>query len=144
MTLYLETSALLRAAVLHQAEVVARMRSATAWVTSALTLVECERTLIAMMHAKRLSRPARARAHGYLREVVWRTEVSELDGAVLDRAGQLFPVEPVRTLDGLHLAAILRWAELGPLEVLTCDARIKENAAALGLPVAFFPDEPRR
>ncbi len=144
MTLYLETSALLRAAVLHQADVIARMSSATAWATSALTLVECERALATMAHGKRLTRPARAHAHAWLREVVWRVDVSELDNAQLDRAGQPFPVEPVRTIDGLHLAAILRWAELGPLEVLTCDARIKQNAEAFGLPVAFFPDEPRK
>lgn len=143
MTLYLETSALLRAALLGQPEVVTCMGSAGTWVTSALTLVECERTLIALLHGKRISRSQRARAHAYLREVVWRTEVSELDGAMFDRAGLPFPVEPVRTLDAIHLAAILRWAELGPLAVLTCDSRIKDNAEAIGLKVSFFPEGPR-
>ena len=33
-------------------------------------------------------------------------------------------------------------AEEGPLEVLTCDARIKQNAEAIGLTVAWFPDQP--
>lgn len=143
MNLYLETSALLRAAILDQAEVVACMNAATTWSTSALTLLECERALISMLHTKRLSRSQGVRAHAYLREVIWRTEVSELDPAVFDRAGQTFPHEPVRTLDALHLAAIIRWAELGPLEVLTCDHRVKQNAEALGLSVAYFPDEPR-
>ncbi len=142
MNLYLETSALLRAAILEQDEVIARMESARSWVTSSLTLVECERSLVAMLHRKQISRSMRAKAHAYLREVVWLTEVSELDGRILDRAGQPFPVEPVRALDGLHLAAILGWAELGPVEVLTCDSRIKQNAEAFGLPVAYFPEEP--
>lgn len=143
MTLYLETSALLRAALLDQADVIARMSSASTWVTSALTLLECERALVSMLHTRRISRGQRARAHAYLREVVWRTDVSELDGATFDRAGQPFPVEPVRTLDGLHLSAIIRWADLGPLEVLTCDSRVKQNAEAIGLTVSYFPDEPR-
>jgi hypothetical protein len=142
LTLYLETSALLRAALLAQPEVIARMDAVEHWSTSTLTLVECERTLVAMAHGKRLTRGARSRAHAWLREVVWRTDVSELDAAMFDRAGQAFPVEPVRTLDGLHLAAILRWAELGPVEVLTCDLRVKQNAEALGLTVSFFPDQP--
>jgi hypothetical protein len=143
VTLYLETSALLRAALLGQSEVIERMKAAGAWATAALTLVECERTLIALRHAKRISRPQRARAHAYLREVIWRTDVSELDAATFERAGQPFPVEPVRTLDGIHLAAIIRWAALGPLEVLTCDSRIKDNAEAIGLEVSYFPEEPR-
>lgn len=142
MTLYLETSALLRAALLAQVDVLARMSAANAWATSALTLVECERALISMLGTKRISSRQRARAHAYLREIIWRTDVSELDGAILDRASQPFPVEPVRTLDGIHLAAIERWAELGPLEVLTCDTRVKDNVEAIGLTVAYFPDEP--
>ena len=142
MILYLETSALLRLALLKQSEVVARMDAVRAWVTSALTLIECERTLIGMVHAKRITRSARGKAHAILREVVWRTDVSELDGAMFDRAGQPFPVEPVRTLDALHLASIMRWAERGPIEVLTCDLKVKQNAEALGLPVSYFPDEP--
>ena len=142
MSLYLETSALLRAAILEQREVVDRMELFKVWVTSALTLVECERSLVAMLHRKQISRTRRAKAHAYLREVVWHTDVSELDGTILDRAGQPFPVEPVRSLDGLHLAAILKWAELGPVEVLTCDSRVKQNAEALGLPVSYFPVEP--
>jgi hypothetical protein len=141
MRLYLETSALLRAAILEQHEVIRRMESVENWVTSSLTLVECERSLVAMLHRRQISRSMRAKAHGYLREVVWHTEVSELDG-ILDRAGQPFPVEPVRALDGLHLAAILGWAELGPVEVLTCDSRVKQNAEALGLAVSYFPEEP--
>lgn len=142
MKLYLETSALLRAALQQQREVTECMRRATAWVTSALTLIECERTLVSMLHARRVSRAQSARAHAYLRDVVWRTDVSELDASVLERAGQPFPVEPVRSLDGLHLASILRWSEQGPLDAVTSDARVNDNATALGITVWYFPLEP--
>jgi hypothetical protein len=142
--LYLETSALLRSAIQGQEQVAARMEQIQSWVTSALTLIECERSLIAMGHRKTLTRRDAAKALAYLREVIWRTEVSDLDGSLFERVVQPFPAEPVRTLDGLHLAAILRWAELGPLEVLTCDHRVKVNAEAFGLPVSYFPEEPKR
>jgi hypothetical protein len=92
---------------------------------------------------KRISPAGIARAHAYLRAIAWRTEASELDQAIFDRVIQRFPVEPVRTLDALHLASILRWAEQGPLEVLTCDERVMLNARAFGLAVSYFPIEPK-
>lgn len=142
MSLYLETSALVRAAIYAQPDVVERMEAADTWVTSALTLLECERALITMPSRKRLTRAGVARAHAFLREVAWTTEISELDQGLFDRVTRQFPVEPVRTLDALHLATILRWAERGPVEVLTCDQRVRLNAEAFGFPVFFFPAEP--
>lgn len=142
MKLYLETSALLRAALQQQREVIECMRRATAWVTSALTLLECERTLVNMLHARRISRSQSSRAHAYLRDVVWRTDISEVDAGVLERAGQPFPVEPVRSLDGIHVASILRLSEQGPLEALTSDRRVNDNATSLGFTVWYYPLEP--
>lgn len=142
MNLYLETSALLRAAIHAQADVVERMEAADSWVTSALTLLECERALVTMPARKSLTRAGIARAHAFLREVAWTTSISELDEGLFERVAQQFPVEPVRTLDALHLATILRWSERGPIEVLTCDQRVKLNAEAFGLPVFFCPAEP--
>ena len=46
------------------------------------------------------------------------------------------PREPVRTLDALHLATVLRVAEFRPgLDVLSFDRRIRANAAAPGFGV---------
>jgi hypothetical protein len=57
-----------------------------------------------------------------------------LTADVLTRAGQAFPIEPVRTLDAIHLATALAFAEALPdLRMLTLDRRILDNAAALGL-----------
>ena len=141
--LYLETSALLRAAVERQAEVLERMQKKPSWVTSALTLVECERAIFWMQQRKTMSTRRRADAMSFQRDVTWRTEVSEIDAAIFERTVQPFPVEPVRTLDGMHLASILRWAETGPVEVMTCDQRVMRNAKQLGLAVSYFPVEPR-
>ena len=44
---------------------------------------------------------------------------------------------PFRTLDALHLAAALEFqAALGALAMLSLDALIRENAAALGMDLA--------
>ena len=58
----------------------------------------------------------------------------ELSDPVLERAKQRFPVEPVRTLDALHLATASRFREaLGRVTVLSLDERIRGNAPGLGL-----------
>lgn len=51
----------------------------------------------------------------------------------MERARRPFPVEPIRTLDALHLASALvaRSAEAG-LMLLTLDQRVRENAQRLG------------
>jgi predicted nucleic acid-binding protein len=54
----------------------------------------------------------------------------------VERARRPFPLEPIRTLDALHLAAALHFQhELLGLTVLSLDARVRQNAEALGLPV---------
>jgi len=55
---------------------------------------------------------------------------------VLSRARQAFPVEPVRTLDALHLASVLAWDQaIDRLTVVSCDDRVRSNALALGFDV---------
>ncbi len=55
---------------------------------------------------------------------------------MLDRVRRPFPVEPIRTLDALHLATAERLGEPPPLvTIVTRDARVGENAKALGYPV---------
>lgn len=60
----------------------------------------------------------------------------QLTDEIIDRSSQPFPIEPVRTLDALHLssALVLRTA-LSNLRVLSFDSRVRENAIALGLPL---------
>jgi len=57
--------------------------------------------------------------------------------AVLLRAGRPFPIEPVRTLDAIHLATLETLGDTPQLiSVITRDARVRENARALGYVVA--------
>jgi predicted nucleic acid-binding protein len=52
---------------------------------------------------------------------------------VLVRVGKPFPVEPVRTLDAIHLATAAALAdEPQLLTILTRDERIRANASVIG------------
>jgi len=56
---------------------------------------------------------------------------------VLARARRPFPVEPIRTLDAVHLATTELLGEAPQfVTILTRDARVRENARALGYVVA--------
>ena len=58
----------------------------------------------------------------------------EVSAAVRRRAGHAFPVEPVPTLDAIHLASALELLALyQDLEILSLDRRINENLEPLGL-----------
>ena len=64
----------------------------------------------------------------------------ELDGDVMERAKLPFKIEPVRTLDALHLASIeLLARKMGWLIVVACDDRVRQNALALGFNVLPAP-----
>jgi len=56
---------------------------------------------------------------------------------VLERAGRPFPIEPIRTLDAIHLATIELMGETPQLvTVVTRDKRVASNARALGHAIA--------
>ena len=57
-----------------------------------------------------------------------------IDEAVVERASEPFPVEPVRSPDAIHLATAMEYKKLYPqLEVTTKDKRISGNLGPLGL-----------
>jgi hypothetical protein len=52
---------------------------------------------------------------------------------VLDRVRRPFPVEPIRTLDAVHLATAELLGESPPLvTIVTRDDRVRKNAESLG------------
>jgi predicted nucleic acid-binding protein len=94
-------------------------------VTSSLTLAEAARAIL------------RARATGRLSEAdERRCDLVTVTDDVLARAGRPFPVEPIRTLDAVHLATTEALGEPPALvTVVTRDARVRDNARALGYAV---------
>ena len=113
------------------------LRDAERVVASRLSIVETRRTLT-RLEAEKAPRGGRiARAHDELAKAINSWTVMEMTDEVLARVEGRFPKEPVRTLDAIHLATAHRFHELvGPVHLLSHDARILDNWRALGLPLA--------
>lgn len=105
-------------------------------VTSSLTIAECRRAVVRARSAGRISASQERDALLSIDAFARRCTVVGVADVILERAGRPFPLEPIRTLDAIHLATI----ELldSPPEVLTVisrDGRVRDNARALGFAV---------
>lgn len=134
--LYLESSAVL-AWLLGEPEaehVIQAVDQADAVITATLTLVESERTLIRAEQQELITAAGRRRLRALLRTECRRWDLLAFTASIQARASEPFPVEPVRSLDAIHLASALEACELFPeLYVLSFDKRIQSNLAPLGL-----------
>ena len=138
MILYAESSAILSWLIGEPTsrEVAAALTGAERVVTSALTGVECARSLSRARHQGRITRVEELAALQLYasREQTW--YVSALSERILVRAKAPLPNDPVRALDALHVAsALVMQEEIGPLAVLSLDARRRASAHALGFEV---------
>lgn len=132
----MESSALVAALLEHDTTVMGRQPAGTRLVTSALTLAETARAIVRARVAQRLTAEQEQAAIRALRMFTRRCFVLDVDSRVLSRAGRRFPVEPIRTLDALHLATAELLDESPQLvTIVTRDARVRENAVALGFTV---------
>ena len=134
---YVESSALLAGLLEQDADVIAALRADGERVTSALTFAEAHRALVRVRVAGRLTLSEERAAIFALQTFERRCTVIAVSDTVLTRAGRPFPVEPVRTLDAVHLATAELLGEPPQLTtILTRDERVRENAKALGYIVA--------
>jgi predicted nucleic acid-binding protein len=105
-------------------------------VTSLLTLVECCRGLARARLLGRITVQQERAAVQMLESRAAGWNVLDMAASVADRGRGAFPHEPVRTLDALHLATAAVFLEaLGSLTMLSFDDRVRQNAAALGMPI---------
>jgi predicted nucleic acid-binding protein len=133
---YLESSALVAALLEGDVAVVKKTPRDTHVVTSALTLAEAGRAIIRARATGRLTAEEEHAAAQALRTFVRRCFTLDVDRAVLDRVRRPFPVEPIRTLDAVHLATAELLGEAPPLvTIVTRDDRVRKNAEALGYSV---------
>jgi predicted nucleic acid-binding protein len=133
---YLESSAVLTwlFGEPDAAQVIRTLNEAEAVATSVLTVVEVERAIRRAVAQRVIKEVAAHKLRGMVAQERSKWITMSLTADVLTRAGQAFPIEPVRTLDAIHLATALAFAEALPdLRMLTLDRRILDNAAALGL-----------
>ena len=71
-----------------------------------------------------------------LRRFARRCHIVSVTETILAHAGRSFPVEPVRTLDAIHLATAEALGDPPALlTIVTRDHRIRDNASAFGHPV---------
>lgn len=130
---YMEFSALVAALLERDTAVMKRLPPGTQQVTSALTLAEAGRAIIRARATGRLTAEEEQAAVRALRTFERRCFILDVDRAVLDRVRRPFPVEPIRTLDAVHLATTELLGE--PPQVVTIvtrDVRVRDNARALG------------
>ena len=130
---YIESSALLAALLEQDAAAMQDLRALGQRVTSALTFSEAARALIRARVTGRITPNQERQALRALRTFERRIAVVALTSDVLVRAGRPFPVEPVRTLDAVHLATVEILGEPPQLmTIVTRDERVRANARALG------------
>jgi hypothetical protein len=138
MILYAESSAVLRWLFndVMADQIFDDLVDATKVVCSRLTLVECRRAARRALSESRIVEAQLSEVLSVFAQSAARWAVLELTPDVAERAGGRFPVEPVRTLDAIHLASmgVLR-ESLPELVVLSTDARVRENSAQLGFEV---------
>lgn len=129
----MESSALVAALLEHDTTAIRAPAGSVRYVTSALTLAEAGRAIIRARAGGRLSVAEEQAAVRALRTFERRCFVLDVDRAVLARVSRPFPLEPIRTLDAVHLATAELLGEAPQLvTIVTRDARVRENAVALG------------
>lgn len=133
---YVETSALLAALLEGDGAAREAIAGPGRRVTSALTFAESRRALLRARSTQRLSAPSERSATAWLEHFKRRCDIAVIGEEVLERSGRPFPVEPIRTLDAIHLATA---ESLGVppalVTIVTRDVRVRDNAKALGYPV---------
>lgn len=138
MKLYAESSAILSWLLGEPAGQSAQgyLAEAETVVTSALTFVECERAFLRASVESGRVEARLANRRGLLVKVGAHWHQVPVSDDVLETAKRSFPVEPVRTLDAIHLAgALLARSEIVELALLSLDRRVRDAAAALGFEV---------
>lgn len=105
-------------------------------VTSALTLLECERVIHRAVARGRLSSTDAAARRTRLQADTAEWAIEPVSDGVVERARASFPNDAVRSLDAIHLATVVVvGAAVGVLTVLSLDERIRPNARSLGFRV---------
>jgi predicted nucleic acid-binding protein len=102
--------------------------------TSDLTIIECDRTLIRVAASGRFAESEADRLRSALGAAIPHWSLMRVDAEIVARARRRFPVEPIRTLDAVHLAsALLARSGVTALTLLALDRRLRDAGRALGL-----------
>jgi uncharacterized protein len=132
---YLDSSVVLRLA-LGQPDALSEWREVDEGVTSALTEVECLRTLDRLRLREGLSDEQIALRREAIYALFGTVSVVDISRPVLERAAHPLPTS-LGTLDAIHLATAQLWRERSehPLVLATHDTALAVAARALGMAV---------
>jgi predicted nucleic acid-binding protein len=133
---YLDASVVLRL-VLGEPHRLAEWDQVDTAVASALTEVECLRTLDRLGRMGRLSADELAERRGAVYPLLEAVEVVDVSRSVLRRASEPFPT-PLGTLDAIHLSTALLWRDGtgARLTIATHNGALATAARAAGFSVA--------
>lgn len=135
---YLESSALL-SLILGEANARAVERfieETDVLSTSVLTFTEARRALCRLVTNNKATIAQARESMALLDDWSASWVVVQMSPEILSRAGEFFTVEPVRTLDAIHLATIIDLIKVFPqLTVMSFDHRIEDNLKHLGIAV---------
>jgi predicted nucleic acid-binding protein len=130
---YIESSTLVAALLERDAAALKSIRARGRRVTSTLTIAEAARAILRARTTARLAADQERAAVRALGRFERRCFLVAVTDPILARVRRPFPVEPVRTLDAVHLATAEFLGEPPALvTVVARDARVRENARALG------------
>ena len=135
MNLYAESSAVLAWLLDEPAGPSVREALAGAEIVLAsdLTLLECDRALIRLSSTRRMREAQAAAERARLAHVASHWMLLSLSADVIERARHPFPVEPIRTLDAVHLASgLVARLTVPDIAFLTLDSRVRSCADPLG------------
>lgn len=133
---YIESSALVAAVLEGDTAAKASIRAQGQRVTSALTVAETSRAVIRSRLSGRITAQQERAAMLTLQKFTRRCHIVSVTEAILAKVGRPFPVEPIRTLDAIHLATAEALGDPPALvTIVTRDLRVRDNANALGHPV---------
>lgn len=136
MIAYLDASVVLRL-VLGEEQRLAEWDQVDAAVASALTEVECLRTLDRLARLGRLSPEEHAERRAAVYQLLAAVDLIDVSRTVLRRASEPFPT-PLGILDAIHLSTALLWREVAedPLTLTTHDRELATAGRAAGFAVA--------
>ena len=130
---YIESSALVAAVLESDTAARASIRLPGQRVTSALTVTEASRAVLRARLSGRITGQQEQRAILTLQKFTRRCHIVSVTEAILAQAGRQFPVEPIRTLDAIHLATAEALGDPPALvTIVTRELRVRDNALALG------------
>jgi predicted nucleic acid-binding protein len=135
LNIYAESSAVLAWLLGEEADCRVRevLRRAALVAASDLVLLECDRVLIRAVALGEIDEATAADRRVLLNAAAAHWHLWRVSSEIVDRARRPFPVEPVRTLDAIHLASALAARSAVPgIELLSLDDRIRQSGKLLG------------